>query len=167
VSQARFKSHALLDEEALLTAMVYVDLNPVRAGIAKTPESSQYTSIKERLQPQFNLADSIKTYCEHGGFEEQLLCKSNPIPIRSLTEFTGGETQRNSTLGINFYLKDYLELVDFTGRAIRDDKTGHINNTLPPILDRLSITHKSWFKNCQHFEEVYFKRFTPKLFTTS
>jgi hypothetical protein len=40
---------ALLDEKALLAAMAYMDLNPVRAGIAETPEGSDYTSIQERV----------------------------------------------------------------------------------------------------------------------
>ena len=47
--EGRFKSQALLDEQALLAAMVYVDLNPVRAGMAESPEASDYTSIQERL----------------------------------------------------------------------------------------------------------------------
>jgi antitoxin (DNA-binding transcriptional repressor) of toxin-antitoxin stability system len=48
--EGRFKSQALLDEAALLAALAYVDLNPVRAGIAETPESSDYTSIQERIR---------------------------------------------------------------------------------------------------------------------
>jgi len=48
--EGRFKSQALLDEKALLAAMAYVDLNPVRAGMAETPETSDYTSIQERLK---------------------------------------------------------------------------------------------------------------------
>ena len=48
--ESRYKSQALLDEQAVLSAMAYVDLNPVRADMAPTPEQSDHTSIQLRIE---------------------------------------------------------------------------------------------------------------------
>ena len=48
--EGRFKSQALLDEKALAACLAYVDLNPVRAGLAESPETSDYTAAQRRIR---------------------------------------------------------------------------------------------------------------------
>ena len=129
--EGRFKSQALLDEGALLSCMTYVDLNPLRAGIAPTPEQSNFTSIQLRIKA------AIKG--------EQ--------PSDLLT-FTGDE-QQDKTTGIFFSLKDYLILVDETGRVIREDKRGAIDAKTAQILSRLHISDESWLKLTTNFEGIF------------
>ena len=48
--EGRYKSQALLDETAILSCMMYVDLNPVRAGVSNNLAESDFTSIQERIR---------------------------------------------------------------------------------------------------------------------
>lgn len=150
--EARFKSQALLTEEALLSCMAYVDLNPVRANMATTPETSDYTSIKERLAPCFNLADAIAEQAQQGylrHFEQAL---------KPLLHFEGAVTEQ-AQHGILFSLRDYLELVDYTGRVLRPNKRGAIAGSLPPILQRLGLDRDQWLAQATQFETLYNQQF--------
>lgn len=115
--EGRFKSQALLDEAAILAAMVYVDLNPVRARLADTPEESEFTSIRERI-------------LHHG--------KSC-----SLASFDGAE-KRDKERSIPFEWFEYLTLVDWTGRAVDPKKRGHIESRAPSIVTRLGFDEEAW-----------------------
>ena len=57
--------------------------------------------------------------------------------------------------GLPFKLSDYLELVDWTGRQIRKDKRGSINESLPCILERLEIEEEHWLYMTQNFESSF------------
>ncbi|NQY89323.1 MAG: transposase [Colwellia sp.] len=129
--EGRFKSQALLDEGALLSCMAYVDLNSIRAGIASTPEQSNFTSIQLRIKA------AIKG--------------EQPT---SLLHFTGNEHQKKPT-GIRFSLKDYLTLVDKTGRILRDGKRGAIKSKTANILTRLYISDENWLKLTMDFECIF------------
>ena len=87
--EGRFKSQALLDERALLACMAYVDLNPIRAAMAKTPEQSDYTSIQERI----NQPDS-----EYLSRLDQSIDNAIPINLKDyleLVDWGGREIKRN------------------------------------------------------------------------
>ena len=65
--EQRFYSGALLDEQSLTAAMVYVDLNPIRAKIAKRIEECRHTSVQKRLHHLRNsetrLHDALVPVC--------------------------------------------------------------------------------------------------------
>ena len=48
--EGRFKAQRIVDEAALLACSMYVDLNPVRAAMAETPEESVHTSAYDRIE---------------------------------------------------------------------------------------------------------------------
>jgi len=127
--ESRYKSQALLDEKALIAAMAYVDLNPVRSGIAQTPETSQHTSVKTRI-------DELKT--------------DQPITPSWLHPFIGEQSSHNLS-GIPLRLIDYLQLVDWTGREFRQGKYS-ISDIQPPLLERINLTSKEWLKVCTQLE---------------
>jgi hypothetical protein len=56
-------------------------------------------------------------------------------------------------------LKDYLELVDWTGRAILENKRGYIPDQQSPILERLQVDPKHWLYMTQNFSSsvIYFQ----------
>ncbi|WP_166253682.1 transposase [Marinobacter salicampi] len=146
--ESRFKSQALKTEQALLSCMAYVDLNPIRAALADTPESSDHTSIKERLTPRFSLAAAIQAQ------KEQQFLNQFSTALKPLLHFEGA-VRNEPQLGILFSLREYLELVDYTGRTARPGKRGHIPDHHPPILDRLGLTADEWLTEALDFEALY------------
>ena len=129
---------AILDEEALLAISTYIDLNPVAAGIAETPEASEYTSIKARVEHveaqgragQLEAAKegSVAGSCAAGGLEESLwLC-----PIEDRRRWDSSREGMFDGLSIG----NYLLLVDYTGRLFREGKAA-ISAKLAGIFDRL------------------------------
>jgi hypothetical protein len=127
--EGRFKSQALLDEQALITCMAYVDLNPIRVDIAKTPETSEFTSIEERIKQAVNSEPSV------------------------LLPFSDKTNHKETT--IPFELNDYISLVDWSGRAILLNKKGYIPENTPPVLTRLGIDKADWIKHIGYFERRF------------
>lgn len=125
--EGRFKSQALLDETAVLKCMTYVDLNPIRAGKAAVPEESDHTSIKARIERT----------------------DAHLIPF--------GDGQEVVASPVNISYRDYLELVDWTGRMLRKDKRGSIPNAVPPIMQRICISGNAWTREIKYYGKWYYR----------
>lgn len=130
--EGRFKSQALLDEQALITAMAYVDLNPIRSKIAKDLPTSDKTSVQQRLRAASKGPRAVS------------------VPIR---DFVG--TRGNGKHGLPFKLQDYLKLVDWSGRCVREDKRGALNTSSPPILRQLGIVIEEWLPTVTMMQARY------------
>jgi hypothetical protein len=111
--------------------MAYVDLNPIRAKIETTPETSKHTSIQNRIY------SFIK-----GEQPKKLMC------------FVGNH-RPDMPKGIAYSLIDYCELVDVTGRCIREDKAAHIDQCKHPILERLGLSSEQWLTLTTEFEQHF------------
>jgi REP element-mobilizing transposase RayT len=129
--EGRFRCQALLDETALIRCMAYVDLNPIRAEVATTPERSRHTSIAAR----------IGRHDKH------------------LTPFV--DDVRDNAQAVPIPRRDYLQLIDWTGRQLQSGNKGRIPDSTPPILGRINFGGDRWLKEMNHYGKWYFRAVGP------
>jgi len=130
--EGRYKSQALLDDAAVLTCMSYVDLNPIRAKMAETPEESDFTSIQLRIR---NAQLQSVAAPEEANPPVPAEAPREQPPLMPLVK----ASQDEHVHALGYTERDYLELVDWAGRAVRADKRGAIPSHIPPILNRLGL----------------------------
>jgi REP element-mobilizing transposase RayT len=145
--EGRYKSQALLDETAVLRCMAYVDLNPIRANIADTLEESDFTSIQVRLAHLNTCSkDTIETHLPVKHKSD--IQKNQPSQLKPF----GGSNIKHS---IPFALRDYIELLEWSGRLIASGKAGYIKQATPKVLDSLNIEQAHWLESIQRFMHQY------------
>lgn len=158
--EGRFKCQRLLDEASVLTCMVYVDLNPVRAGLAASLADPQFTGAFDRIQArqaserlghlpveakagpsltrvQQGLRDAEESRARRPEWLAQFGSERSPLP--------------------NVSERSYLELLDWTGRQIRADKPGHIPDSIAPLLTQLSIDTERWVKTVDRYGSLFYR----------
>ena len=153
--EGRFKAVILPDEAALAACMVYVDLNPIRAGIAETPETSDFTSVQDRMADlksaqAVSMADAQDVRIEHGekaGWLAPVQLEPKRTKVRERAT-----TRRASSRGCIFLsLPEYLELLEWTGRHLHPGKRGMIPKKVPPVMQRLEVDAEIWLASVGSF----------------
>jgi hypothetical protein len=150
--EGRFKSQALLNEQALLSCMTYVDLNPIRAGLAQNLDGSKFTSIEQRIKEIQLVKTPDSSLPTKNSSMPRDKKKDDHLESIKLSEFVGGYDIE----GIPFTLMDYLELADWTGRILREDKTGYIPESEPKIMAKFGFSHKTWLKSIAQYGDHFY-----------
>jgi len=137
--QGGFRCQALLEQQAVLSAMAYVDLNPVRAVMADTLMESDHTSVQSRLK-------------------DRLKQPKNSLSLRPLKPVAG----LDSDALINMTESSYIELVQWTGEQARPDKRGQLKpadqtSNPPPGLWSVAKHPKQWLRQVQGTESAYYR----------
>jgi REP element-mobilizing transposase RayT len=168
--EARFKCQALLDGAAIAACMVYVDLNPIRAGLAASPEESDFTSIQERIRawlrqtiPTPSLPTEPAQDLRSGSFGTASRASENADEFsNSILKHTPGtdnplddsalstcwlcpiplDSQPRGILPMT--TTEYFSLLDMSARMSRSDKPGVIDPDLAPILLRIGANPEAW-----------------------
>ncbi len=174
--ESRFKCQALLDEAAIAACMVYVDLNPIRSGLAGTPEESDFTSIQERIRAwqketmttasvPNDPAQDIQSLCIDGGTQlpentteiADLLSPGSSLADSFDAAALSGcwlcpiqsDSKRRGILPMT--TAEYIDLVDKSGRMTRSDKRGVVDADLAPILLRIGANPEAWLDTVSRF----------------
>lgn len=151
--QSRYKIKQLLDDLSLLVCGIYVDLNPIRAGAAKCPEESHYTSIFFNLQAAKLAAEILDV--EAGNLPDAFFA---PITIPSVDSERSVSklSTRASDQGFTTLTQhEYFMLVDVVGRILRKEKSGSIPAGFSPIFERLNLNWESLAELVNSYEGLF------------
>jgi REP element-mobilizing transposase RayT len=143
--QGRFKCINLAQPGSLLKCVMYVELNPVRAKMVDSPELSEFTSCYKRAKAE-QAREKLENKPNNKKLQEEAKLDSWLSPIFNTKKKRG-------ILEMTF--KEYLELLDWTGRQIADGKRGAIPTHLKPILERLKLKSDDWIDSFKSFRKDF------------
>ena len=177
--EGRFKSQKLADETAILACSAYVDLNPVRAGMAEVPEASQYTSVYERIHAEkdennekarqknrkrvrsrrrsSNTGTNLgqPAFVRKDEWLSPVTIDERSVAYRAaMPSKTGKRASDKGFLAMSF--DAYLKLLDWTSRKLRrGNNRGRIPSELTPILERIGLSGEVWCDVVKRFGKIF------------
>ena len=125
--EGRFTSQALLDEKAVAACMAYVDLNPIRSGMATSPSNAAYTSLHKRIR-----------------------CINEGLPASPLLPFKNEVSAETEHLPFNY--SDYQNQVELTAEILRGVTNHKRPETGLPLCVSLGFSISQWTQLTSKFE---------------
>jgi len=159
--EGRFKSQALLDEKALVTCMAYVDLNPVRAGVTRTLETSDFTSVQERLIEQAKKVRK-RSYGQHrllaNESSKHLVGHQPGARQAKLMDLAGLRKPFDNVIPISS--KSYLKLLEVTAQALllgyaNQIKAKRLLDGHRKTLMEFEVSSDTWLTSVRDFHKHY------------
>lgn len=156
----RFKCTRLEDVPVVAVCMQYIDLNPVRAGMAKSLDESEYTSAFERLMGEkarlrVRAYERKRRKGESLSKRQRALLKSERKKLRE-SQWLAGLDEKGSPF-VGFEVTEYLAMVEAAGRRMRRGKRGWVPDSVPPLLERLELDTESWLEVVEGFGRLFFR----------
>lgn len=152
----RFRAVPLLDETAVAACMVYVDLNPVRAGLARSAADCTFTSARDRIgdyQVALRLTDphAFVLRCEYG----QLSGWMSPIPLHAAIRRKSA-TRRASNHGcLPMTLDQYIGLLEWTANQSTQRSGGICSPKISVLMQRLQVDADTWLRMVRRFSRYF------------
>lgn len=148
--EGRFRAQALVDEGALLTCMSYVDLNPIRAGIATTLEGSLYTSVRERLLAKKKLEGRAQ-------FKSKRARRTGWAQSRGwLAPFADeASAHREGAVPLPFARDDYIALLRSAAAVLAGQVPG-ISEAAGNVLARFGLRAAGFIQTLNNFPRTFF-----------
>jgi hypothetical protein len=149
--EARFKSPRILDLVGLITCMVYIDLNPIHAGIAESLDESMFTSVRLRLEAlrRFVKSRALRmTLPETDVAELERMLDEEATDTADSTWMApiGGEGTGEREPLLHMEPADYIAIVETAGRTPDQSKRGMIPSHVQSVLESLCIDVERWLK---------------------
>lgn len=175
--QNRYRAVRLLDEAALVACTAYVDLNPIRAGIATTLATSDHTSIQRRIEalfaaPAMNVepahSPALPTCLPPGtpaqAYDRQIAFARDsflsPLPLGEAHAPVGPHLAKTpfrcSDKGfLPLTIEAYLELLNWTVENVNKSSLDCQSLPTPEPLRDLGITGGSWCRLVSGFGKLF------------
>jgi len=119
--------------------------------MALTPEESEFSSVHDRIlgaRARLNPITAATAH-EHDGWLSPLSHSGDgqegyPVKMRASSKGV-----------VDMSLEEYLLLLDWTGRQLHPGKRGVINDSAPPILERIGFNREGWLNCMRDFKRLF------------